>query len=174
MIGYKDVSLHPVEKEHVSFLVKCGNSKGLWKQRLDKKRTCLSEQTEFVETSGESPDHFLFVVEREKTTIGVCEIKVADRISRSCRLHLYFEDRAETVPHSGESTLNAILMYVFDTLGMHRVSVDVVIDDVVMVSLYKKFGFRQEVRKRQHYYSDGSYKTVIEMGFLEDEFEVVS
>lgn len=174
MIGYKDVILYPVEKEHVSFLVKCGNAKGLWKQRLNKKKTCLAEQSSVVEASGENPDYFLFVVEKSKTTIGICEIVETDRISKCFRLHFYFEDRAEVVPKAGTEALNAGLMYAIDTLGAHRVFSDIIIDDVIMISLYKRFGFRQEVRKRQHHYSDGVYKTVIEMGILADEFEVVS
>ena len=171
MIGYKNVALKPIEEEHVSLLVKWGNAKGLVRNRFSKRKTCTTEQKEIVNSSGENKDFYSFVIVHSSSPKGLCEIYDLDWVNRSCKVNLYFEDRAESVTECGDSAILAVLWFTYDTLGMNKVSSDVLSDDVVMSGLYKKHNFKSEVRKRQHSFSKGQYKTVIEMGLLKEEFE---
>ena len=171
MINYGDVHLLPLEKKKdVSYLVKYGNEQGLWEQRQSKRKTSVLEQERKLAESSRRDDYLIYTVVGGESKRGVCEVLDIDWVNSSCRLHLHFEDRAENVPQYGKKTLNAILNYLFNSLGLYKVSVEAVLDDVVMLSLYKAYGFTQEVRKRSHFYSRGSYRTTLEMGMLEHEF----
>lgn len=173
MIGHKNVALKPIEEEHVSLLVKWGNARGLLRNRSTKRKTCTTEQKEIVNNSGDNPDFLSFMVLHSSAPKGVCEVYDLDWINRGCKINLYLEDRAESVPACGDSALLAILDFIYDSLGMHKATVDLLADDVVMAGLYKKHGFKAEVRRRQHYFTNGQYKTVIEMSLLEEEFEAL-
>jgi RimJ/RimL family protein N-acetyltransferase len=172
MINYADVQLLPVERaKHLSFLVKCGNDQGLYAQQWSKRKTSVLEQERKLKESSLRSDYFIYVIVGGGENRGVCEVLDVDWVNSSCKLHLYLEDRARNVPKFGSKVLNAVLNYLFNSLGLWKVWAEVELDDVVMMSLYKSYGFTQEVRKRNHAYTEGSYKTVVELGMLEIEFE---
>jgi diamine N-acetyltransferase len=172
MINYGNVHLFPVEAEHVSFLVKCGNDGGLDAQKKSKRKTCLLEQERKVKESGRKPDYFIFEVSVEKKRQGVCELLDIDWIHRSGRINLYLEDPKSTCEWCGSKILNALLGYAFNSLDLHRLYIDLLLDDEVFLDLFKKYGFRQDVRKRSHSFSKGSYCTVVELSILEQDWAV--
>jgi len=176
MLHFGEVSFEPVEKkDHVSNLVKFGNEGGLHKLRLTKKKTCILEQELNADKVHEQDNYILFIVcgPNSKSRIGLCEIYDIDWIHRSCKLHFWLSDRAEMVPIYGKESLNIATSYIFNTLGLNKISSDIVSEDVVMIDLFKKHKFLQEVRKRNHLFYRGGYQTVIEMGLLNKEFEVI-
>lgn len=177
MLHFGDVCFEPIEqKDHVSYLVKFGNEGGLRKHRISKKRTCIAEQEINSQNVHKEDDYFLFIIcgPNVKSRIGICEIYNVNWTDRTCKLSLWFSDRAEVVPRYGTKALNIALNYIFGTLGLNKVTADVSFEDVVMLSLYKKHYFVQEVRKRNHLFVAGSYVSIIEMGLLAKEFEIVT
>jgi diamine N-acetyltransferase len=171
MINYGDVHLLPLERsKDISYLVKYGNAKGLWKQRLNKRKTSVQEQDNLLLENSRLMNYYCYMIMGGNSKRGICEILEVDWVNSNCKLHLHFEDRAELVPRYGTRTLNAIGNYIFNSLGLYKIGVEVNLDDVVMSSLYKSYGFVQEVRKRSHFYSQGTYHTVLELGLLEHEF----
>lgn len=177
MLHFGDVCFEPVEKkDHVSHLVKFGNEGGLHQYRVSKRRTCIFEQELNVGAAHSQNDYFLFVIcaPDSKTRIGICEIYQVDWVHRTCKLHVWLSDRADTVPVFGSKAVNVALNYIFNSLGLNKVSADVAHDDVVMLSLYKKHNFQQELRKRNHLFTRRSYTSILEMGLLASEFEIVT
>lgn len=173
MISNKDLVLQPIDKEDLPFLVKCANDRGLFASRLSKRKTSQYEQAGRLEEIGQSKDYMAMVALGQNGRVGICELIGIDLVHRNCLLNLYFQDRAETVPVWGEKTVRAALNYCFNTLGLERVSTNIAIDDVVMVNLMKSCGFRNEVRRRQHHFSNQTFKAVIEWSILTGECEYV-
>jgi len=171
-LSSEGISMHPAEKEDVSFIVKCANEKGLLYNRRTKRKTHTLSQQRQVSELYKKPDYNLFVIHAFGSRHGLCELTGIDLVHRSCDMSLYFEDRAEKVPQYGLGSLKVICSYIFNTLGLNKITVNVSIEDVVMLNLYKNSGFQVEVRKRHHHYSGGSYKTVIEMSILREEYEM--
>jgi len=177
MLHFGDVIFEPAEKkDHISYLVKFGNEGGLHKQKLSKRRTCVLEQEEGVDALHKQEDYFVFLVcaPDSKSKMGVCELYDISWIHKTCKLHLWLADRAEWIPVYGNKALNIALTYAFNTLGLNKVTADISNDDIIMSSLYKKHGFSQEVRKRNHFFSKGKYLSVIELSILADEFEIIA
>lgn len=170
MITSSDIALQVPEKEDISFLVKSANEKGMVTNRQSKRKTAILEQQRKVNELHKRIDYNLFIICSSSGRHGVSEVMDIDWVHRTCIINMYFEDRAEKVPVYGEKALHALLSYIFNTLGLNKVSVNVQLDDVVMSSLYKSFGFVQELRKRSHYFSNGQYKTILELSMLSEEF----
>jgi diamine N-acetyltransferase len=170
MISAGDMTLSPPEKDDISFIVKCGNEKGIWSLRQSKKKTTMFEQQRKLAESCRKNDYFIFVAQNGQNRHGVCEIMDIDWVHKNCLINIFIEDRAEKSPIHGKKILNALVTYIFDTLGLNKISTNILLDDVVMMTLFKSFGFQQEVRKRQHMFLNGSYKTVIEMAILANDF----
>jgi len=175
MLHFGEVRFEPVERrDHVSHLVKFGNDGGLNKLKTTKRRTCVSEQEELVDHLHEREDYFLFIISApsDKIRIGTCEIYDVDWVARTCRACIWMTDRAENIPAFGSQATNILGNYIFKTIGLQKLSIDVVTEDVVMMALYKNHGFHQELRKRNHLYLRGKYKTIVEFGLLSEEFEI--
>ena len=130
-------------------------------------------QDEYVKNASVLQEYAIFVIVAAGELVGVCELLEIDWINSSCKIHMYFENRANNTPKYGSKALNALLNHLFNDLGLWKVWTEVRLDDVVMTTLYKSYGFTQEVRKRNHAFVGGSYKTVVELGILEVEFNPV-
>jgi len=167
------ISLNAIEEKHVPFLVKWGNAGGLSKQAFTKKRTNVSEQTEKVFSTFKDKANQTLIINLKDVSqpVGVCELLNIDHINKTCFLHLYLEDQKKTLGIYGFKIIQMILNYTFHRLGLYKVSVDVAIDNNIDISLYKQLSFKNEVRKRNHIFSNGSFKTIIEMSILRHEFE---
>lgn len=145
-----------------------GNDGGIHSNHLSKRKTGMLEQQQRIQDYGK----YSFVITvLDNKVIGLTELLNINWVHRTAKLYMYFDDRANAVPKYGESAIKAILNYAFDTLNLNRVEIDVVIDDVVMSALYKSVGFKTEVRKRNHYFSSGQFKTVQGMSLLSREWK---
>ncbi len=66
-----------------------------------------------------------------------------------------------------------MLDYLFDACRLHRVELVTLKDNNVAQNLYKKLGFKVEGERRDAIYRDGTYKNLIAMGLLDDEWRMI-
>lgn len=62
-----------------------------------------------------------------------------------------------------------LLAYAFDKLGLQRVYLHVFADNEQALHLYRKVGFEEEGRLRQHMYKDGRFRDVVVMAMIHTE-----
>jgi UDP-4-amino-4,6-dideoxy-N-acetyl-beta-L-altrosamine N-acetyltransferase len=63
-----------------------------------------------------------------------------------------------------------ILDFGFNTLGLHRIYLHVMENNLPALSMYRKFGFIQEGVAREHFFWQGQYLDMIQFAMLEHEF----
>jgi UDP-4-amino-4,6-dideoxy-N-acetyl-beta-L-altrosamine N-acetyltransferase len=71
----------------------------------------------------------------------------------------------------GSSMEVLALNYAFDTLGLHKLSCEVLEFNNVVVNFHKKYGFHVEGFFREHHYSDETYCGVYRLAIFSDEWE---
>ena len=71
----------------------------------------------------------------------------------------------------GREAMELALRYAFHELGLHRVSLDVIADNLPAVQLYRKLGFQEEGRLRERVLRDGKRTDLIYMGLLCRDWE---
>jgi RimJ/RimL family protein N-acetyltransferase len=73
----------------------------------------------------------------------------------------------------GTDAMMTLLGFGFDEMNLHRVQLQVYAFNERAIACYRKCGFVEEVRQRQHIYTDGQYHDALIMGLLRPEFEAV-
>lgn len=70
----------------------------------------------------------------------------------------------------GSQTLNLLLSFAFEELGMYRVTAVVPAYNREAIHLFRKFGFMEEVRRRKALYRDDQFWDIISFGLLHAEW----
>jgi UDP-4-amino-4,6-dideoxy-N-acetyl-beta-L-altrosamine N-acetyltransferase len=70
----------------------------------------------------------------------------------------------------GTAAAKLMLRYLFTEEGLHRVFLRVLSDNIAAIRSYEKAGFTREAYLRESVYLEGTYKDVILMAILEEEY----
>lgn len=71
----------------------------------------------------------------------------------------------------GKEATSLGLRFAFHELGLRRLSLDVIADNLPAIALYQGLGFREEGRLRERIYRDGQTADLIYMGLLRRDWE---
>jgi RimJ/RimL family protein N-acetyltransferase len=73
----------------------------------------------------------------------------------------------------GTDAVATLIRFAFEEMGLHRVWLTTIEYNERAITCYRKVGFHEEARLRQHVFRHGRYWDVIEMGILRDEFDAM-
>ncbi len=107
---------------------------------------------------------------KDGTLIGSCELREFDWTARSCELGIMIGDKAYWGQGYGGDALELLLRIAFSGLNMHKVWLTCVAYNERGLRAYRRLGFVEEGRLRDHRFVDGRYYDTIMMGILEDEW----
>jgi RimJ/RimL family protein N-acetyltransferase len=71
----------------------------------------------------------------------------------------------------GKEAVSLVLRFAFHELGLRRISLDVISDNLPAIALYRGLGFQEEGRMRERVYRDGRTFDLVYMGLLRREWE---
>ena len=103
--------------------------------------------------------------------IGNIYLKSIDWVAHHARLAVFIAEPTHRSKGYGEAAIRLIIRHAFGDLGLLRLHVTVLADNVAAVKTYEKCGFRVEGRLRRHAFKSGQFKDLLFMGLLRDEVE---
>ena len=101
--------------------------------------------------------------------IGEAGLHRIDHFSRTCELGIGI-GRAYWGNGFGQDAVRTLLDYAFEHLNMNRVGLYVLAEDPRAVGAYRKAGFVEEGRIRQHAWVRGRYEDELVMSVLREEW----
>jgi RimJ/RimL family protein N-acetyltransferase len=121
------------------------------------------------------PDAVMFAIcdKANDRYLGNARISAIDHINKSCtygRLIGLVEYRGRGV---GTESLNLLLRYGFDELGMNRIWTDVFAYNEASIRSNKKAGMTADLVKRQGHFKDGQILDLITFSMLRREFDAL-
>jgi RimJ/RimL family protein N-acetyltransferase len=90
--------------------------------------------------------------------------------SRSAEYRVYFGEAATRRRGLATDATFLILDFGFNTLGLHRIYLHVMENNLPALSMYRKFGFIHEGIAREGFYWQGRYLDMVQFSLLEHEF----
>lgn len=117
-----------------------------------------------------NPAGHLLVESSEAGVIGIVAFHDMAWRNRSCTAAIYVASEHRTERSSAE-TYTAAIVYAFDELNLHRVSVRVNAPDAATVAILDRLGATREVTLRGHAIHEGAACDVYEYGLLRAEHE---
>jgi len=124
----------------------------------------------------DSDDKFFFMV-RANADDGLLGWVILDEIqlkNRRAELGIALPVASDRGQGYGVDTLNTILSFAFNELGLHKVTLDVNANNQAALRAYAAVGFVREGINREAVYQDGQWLDLYQFGILAKEWWVVS
>ncbi|MBI4571236.1 MAG: GNAT family N-acetyltransferase [Chloroflexi bacterium] len=102
--------------------------------------------------------------------LGLHEVNADDR---KAALGIVIGDKSYWSNGYGTDAIVTLLRFGFGEMNLHRVLLHVIEFNERAIACYRKCGFQEEGRLRQHRFSQGRYWDVLVMGVLRDEFDAL-
>lgn len=173
MIVGKRIRLRAIELEDLPLMVRWRNDPEIYQHFCEQEPLSLVMQQRWFETFLQRTDEKLWIVETIEDsepigTVGLVHIDWRNRKAEWGRLLIY----PEKYRHGGcgSEIESLILRYVFDHMNLNRLYCEVFADNEKVVTLHKRFGFKEEGRFRQHIFKNGQYRDVVYLALLREEY----
>jgi RimJ/RimL family protein N-acetyltransferase len=166
------VQLRPVEREDVA---------RIWALLEDLEVTLLGEDGPIRPSSRSAyearfdkhlsdrpPDLLELAVVADGEVIGQVQLHAIDHFSRRCELGIAL-GKGYWNQGYGQDATRTIVRYAFEHLDMNRVGLRVLADDPRAVGAYRKVGFVEEGRLRQHIMNRGELRDELIMSILRED-----
>ncbi len=126
-----------------------------------------------AQVSAGGRDGTSFAIEADGVCIGQCALFQFDAVAQSCALGITIGDKGYWGRGYGGDAIRLLLDYAFRLRHLRRVYLTVNSTNARAIGAYRRCGFVEEGRLRQHVWSAGQYIDLVNMGILRDEWETL-
>jgi RimJ/RimL family protein N-acetyltransferase len=174
MLEGQHVRLRAIEREDLPSLHELlDDDLELMTRRSDEppRPIALAELEQRFDEALEEPDQtsMWFAAEVDDELIGECGLHSIDHYRRSCEIGIAL-GREYWAKGLGQDAVRTLVDFAFRDLGMHKVGLEVLADDDRAVGAYRKVGFVEEGRRREHSWFEGGFHDALVMGILREEW----
>jgi RimJ/RimL family protein N-acetyltransferase len=131
-------------------------------------------KAEHARRQKESPDDVNFAIEVDGNLIGMVALFRTDTTARTSELGIVIGERSYWGKGYGQDAIRTVVGYGFRHRNLQRVWLTVTETNDRALNAYKRCGFIEEGRLRQHVWNDGAHRDTICMGVLREEWPAES
>ena len=128
---------------------------------------------EAAEQGNSFPDVRLAIETKDRVHIGMCGLHRGSSEDRHTSLGIMVGDKSYWSNGYGSDAVMTLLRFAFDQMNMNKVELGVFEFNARAIACYRKCGFVEEGRRREHYFQDGRYWDIIDMSTLRREYEAM-
>ncbi len=119
-----------------------------------------------------SHEHVTFAIEtKDGRHIGNTDLMDVSAENRCATLGIMIGDKAYWSKGYGTDAIRTLSRFGFEEMNLHRIQLTVDARNVRAQACYRKCGFVEETRLRQHRYAQGAFHDTLWMGVLREEWE---
>lgn len=132
----------------------------------------VEEMLDYIKSvQGSKCDLVLAIVDRVTNThIGNIALQGIDYVSRQAALSFVIGEKAYWSKGYGQAAGRLVIEHAFNSLNLYRISLGTHEENVSMMNLALKLGFKQEGIRRKAQFKNGRYSNIIEFGLLREEW----
>ncbi|HEY3716776.1 MAG TPA: GNAT family protein [Jatrophihabitantaceae bacterium] len=165
------VQLRPVRVEDLPTLYDLSADLDTWEERNpDPARPVTREEfDEKVARRRGATDQVEFAVTAEDQLVGRCTLMREDTLARHAEVGIGLTAHAVGKGY-GTDALRVLVRYAFTRRNLRRLHLVVVASNERAIASYRKVGFVEEGRRREHCWVRGAYEDEVIMGLLRSEW----
>ena len=131
----------------------------------------LYAQKRWMESHYNNHSEMRFVIDtKEDGAVGIYTLTGIDWKNRRAVIGVKIASNRDRSKGYGTDAILAIMRYVFDELGFHRLDASWLASNPVSSNVLAKCGFVEEGVKREYVYKGGKYIDLVEASILADEY----
>ncbi len=160
-----------LEWMHDPQIQKCFQKDMMGMSQEDAQEFCrVSAENQSKKDRGDYQDIHYAIADEQDEYLGTISLKNIDWVSGSAEYAISTRKCVHGKGTAKEAT-GLMLQKGFKELGLHRIYLNVLSDNIRAVRFYEKCGFVYEGEFREHIRLEGTLKSLKWFGMLEDEFE---
>ena len=130
------------------------------------------QEERYYSAQSESANSFNFEIHvaDDGRYIGNVGLKDVDFVHRHAEVGIAIGDKTAWGKGYGADAIATCLKFAFLTLGLHRVFIKAHEDHTRALDLYRRLGFVETGREREHVYSEGRFADYVVLDMLEQEY----
>ena len=171
MIEGERVQLRPMQASDTDDVIRMRRTPDVLAQLFSDEAPTREEHLRWLERIQEQGDRQEFVIVERATGRSIGTIGLSNIDPRHC--HAQYGILIGAIDARGKGLAfeasRLLLAYAFDKLGLQRVYLHVFANNEQALHLYRKVGFEEEGRLRQHIYKNGQFRDVVVMAILRGE-----
>ncbi len=176
MIRGRITYLRPVSRADLPLLWRWANDETMLPYLRPRWPVSLGEASEDLERllGSETERTFIVHVARTGMAIGRADLRRIDRRNASAELGFSLYEASQWGKGYGGDALRAVLRAAFDRFHLHRVELNVNVDNLRAQNLYRQVGFVAEGVVREEDFTGGKYRDSYLMGLLDRDFRRIN
>lgn len=111
-----------------------------------------------------------WIIQLDGEDVGLVNLYDIDRVHDRAAWAFYLASPSVRGRGVGSFVEFTTLEHVFEEMGLHRLTCEVLSTNMAVVEMHEKFGFTVEGRFREHIQKDGEFVDVISLGMLQREW----
>lgn len=132
----------------------------------------LEDIVRWIDFHNNHPDELLLVIEDTLSgkLIGHVGLYKIDRIAKKTEYGILIADDESRGKGYGTMSTKLMVGYAFNALGMHKVTAEVLSENVQSLAMFKKCGFSVDGRLRDDVYKNNRYYDVLSLSILSSDY----
>ncbi|UCF70221.1 MAG: GNAT family N-acetyltransferase [candidate division WOR-3 bacterium] len=168
------VYLRPVKLDDAPVIRKWHNDPQLMRlARVGEKKTTLKQERIDIRATRKSDReaYHMIVSKPNGSAIGFLRFNYIDRTSGNVWLRVMIGERHTRGKGYAREALQIYLKWLFDVIGIHRVTLECYATNERAVKFYRQLGFRKEGVLREAVLIDGKYYDIFSFGLLREDLQ---
>ncbi|CEO26533.1 GNAT family N-acetyltransferase [Paraclostridium sordellii] len=169
MMKSEKVTLRPIIKEDLTLINKWRNDYEVFKYlgggympiSIDQQSKWMDGM---IDNTGNNKR--FSILNEDKKFIGVIGLYNINWIHRTSEFGIYIGEKNQWGKGYAKESMNLILEFGFKVLNLRKVKLDVVVDNIAAIKMYKNLGFREVGIYKEERFIDNEYKDVLMMEFI--------
>ena len=168
MIRFREIELNDIE-----MIREWRNSEEVKRFMYNQKNITSEQQLKWYHSIKNDISSIYQIIEYKEIAIGLSYITDISTNSSSCYWGFYIGAISFSGIGLGSVVEYEIIQYIFNELKLNKLRCDVMLENVRVINLHEKFGFRREAYYREHVILDGQKKDVIGLALLKNEWKAI-
>jgi RimJ/RimL family protein N-acetyltransferase len=180
MLPGRTVRLRALERDDLKDVVRWFNDPAVRALVARSTPMSMAEEERWFDGLLKSTTEAVFVIETLPSTknaarsIGLCGMNRIDWKNRNCVVGIMIGDTADRGVGHGTDAMRCLVDHAVLDLGLHRVELEVYVDNAPARRSYEKLGFVVEGVRRQAMFKGGVFKDNVVMSVLAPEWRAAS
>ena len=169
MVADSTIRLRPLEREDLPFIHQLDNNASVMRYWFEEPYEAFVELTDLYDKHIHDQSERRFIVEHDKTKVGLVELVEIDYIHRRAEFQLIIAPVHQGLGYAAKTVL-LVMDYAFTVLNLYKLYLIVDTENKKAVHVYSKLGFEVEGELKHEFFSNGEYRNALRMCTFQTEY----
>ena len=169
MVVDPSIRLRPLEREDLPFIHQLDNNASVMRYWFEEPYEAYVELTDLYDKHIHDQSERRFIVEHDKTKVGLVELVEIDYIHRRAEFQIIIAPAHQGLGYAARA-VSLVMDYAFTVLNLYKLYLIVDTENKKAIHVYAKLGFEIEGELKHEFFSNGEYRNSLRMCRFQNDY----